>query len=408
MLGVHRARPRRPVAGRARCTAAAPATCSTRSSRAASPSAERRRADDAQVADEPATTIFSVAIVGRPNVGKSTLFNRLIGDDRSVVHDMPGTTRDAIDTVVETPDGPVRFVDTAGMRRKSQDRRGHRVLLVGARAAGDRRRRRRAARHRRHRGRHRTRTSASPSGSTPPAAPIVRAAQQVGAARRAEQRAERRRTRSAASCTSSATSPVLKITALTGKGVHKLLPALADAIERLPPPGAHPGGQRGDPRRPSPPSRRPHGGRGSSTPRRAPPTRRRSRCSPTGSCPPTYLRYLERKLREAFDFGSTPIKLRVRKQLISASVARHTESGPRSVSHRVAESEVLGAFPGAHGYGPHGWPALAVAGGLRRAVGRVGAATRQRRPAPQPRRRARRATPTSSRWLRSDFRKDIH
>jgi GTP-binding protein len=63
--------------------------------------------------------IFSVAIVGRPNVGKSTLFNRLVGDERAVVHDMPGTTRDAIDTVVETDDGPLRFVDTAGMRRKS-------------------------------------------------------------------------------------------------------------------------------------------------------------------------------------------------------------------------------------------------------------------------------------------------
>ena len=61
-----------------------------------------------------------VAIVGRPNVGKSTLFNRLIGDDRSVVHDMPGTTRDAIDTVVETDLGPIRFIDTAGMRRKAK------------------------------------------------------------------------------------------------------------------------------------------------------------------------------------------------------------------------------------------------------------------------------------------------
>ena len=64
--------------------------------------------------------MFSVALVGRPNVGKSTLFNRLIGEDRAVVHDMPGTTRDTIDTVVDTDDGPIRFVDTAGMRRKAK------------------------------------------------------------------------------------------------------------------------------------------------------------------------------------------------------------------------------------------------------------------------------------------------
>jgi GTP-binding protein len=69
-------------------------------------------------ADSPGT--ISVAIVGRPNVGKSTLFNRLIGDERAIVHDMPGTTRDTIDTVVETADGPVRFIDTAGMRRRGK------------------------------------------------------------------------------------------------------------------------------------------------------------------------------------------------------------------------------------------------------------------------------------------------
>lgn len=61
-----------------------------------------------------------VALVGRPNVGKSTLFNRLVGAERSVVHDMPGTTRDAIDTLVETPEGPLVFIDTAGMRRRSK------------------------------------------------------------------------------------------------------------------------------------------------------------------------------------------------------------------------------------------------------------------------------------------------
>ena len=64
--------------------------------------------------------VVSVAIVGRPNVGKSTLFNRLIGEDRAVVHDMPGTTRDSIDTVVETEAGTLRFIDTAGMRRRSR------------------------------------------------------------------------------------------------------------------------------------------------------------------------------------------------------------------------------------------------------------------------------------------------
>jgi len=85
----------------------------------------RREGDEVEVAKKkPAYTevprIPRVSIVGRPNVGKSTLFNRLVGHDRSVVHDMPGTTRDSIDTVVTTPDGPITFVDTAGMRRRSR------------------------------------------------------------------------------------------------------------------------------------------------------------------------------------------------------------------------------------------------------------------------------------------------
>ena len=68
--------------------------------------------------------VASVAIVGQPNVGKSTLFNRLIGDERSVVHDLPGTTRDSIDTLVATPDGQIRFIDTAGMRRRAKEAAG--------------------------------------------------------------------------------------------------------------------------------------------------------------------------------------------------------------------------------------------------------------------------------------------
>ena len=76
--------------------------------------------EDPEEGNEQGEKIIGVTLVGRPNVGKSTLFNRLIGENRSVVHDMPGTTRDTIDTVVETENGPVRFIDTAGMRRKAR------------------------------------------------------------------------------------------------------------------------------------------------------------------------------------------------------------------------------------------------------------------------------------------------
>jgi GTP-binding protein len=63
--------------------------------------------------------IPSVALIGRQNVGKSSLFNRLVGSDRVVVDDRPGTTRDAVDSLVGFPDGRTyRFVDTAGLRRK--------------------------------------------------------------------------------------------------------------------------------------------------------------------------------------------------------------------------------------------------------------------------------------------------
>ncbi|HEV8683588.1 MAG TPA: ribosome biogenesis GTPase Der, partial [Actinomycetota bacterium] len=59
------------------------------------------------------------SIVGRPNVGKSSLFNRLVGQERSVVYEDAGTTRDAVEALVTWPGGHVRFVDTAGLRRPS-------------------------------------------------------------------------------------------------------------------------------------------------------------------------------------------------------------------------------------------------------------------------------------------------
>jgi len=61
-----------------------------------------------------------VAIVGRPNAGKSSLFNAIAGETRTIVSDIAGTTRDAIDSVVETDAGRFRFIDTAGMRKAAK------------------------------------------------------------------------------------------------------------------------------------------------------------------------------------------------------------------------------------------------------------------------------------------------
>lgn len=73
-------------------------------------------ADETAQADRP----IRVAIVGKPNVGKSSLVNALTGETRSIVSDIAGTTRDAIDSLVETDQGPFMLVDTAGMRKKSR------------------------------------------------------------------------------------------------------------------------------------------------------------------------------------------------------------------------------------------------------------------------------------------------
>jgi GTPase len=66
-----------------------------------------------------------VALVGKPNVGKSSLLNKLAGDDRSVVHDVAGTTVDPVDSLIELGGKTWRFVDTAGLRRKVGQASGH-------------------------------------------------------------------------------------------------------------------------------------------------------------------------------------------------------------------------------------------------------------------------------------------
>jgi GTP-binding protein len=64
--------------------------------------------------------LLNIAIIGRPNVGKSSLTNRLAGHTRSIVSDVAGTTRDAVDTIIEVGEKHYRLVDTAGMRKKTQ------------------------------------------------------------------------------------------------------------------------------------------------------------------------------------------------------------------------------------------------------------------------------------------------
>ena len=74
--------------------------------------------------DEVGEEAIRVAVLGRPNVGKSSLVNALVGQDRVIVSDMPGTTRDSIDTILRRGDTTFVLVDTAGLRRKRRHRQG--------------------------------------------------------------------------------------------------------------------------------------------------------------------------------------------------------------------------------------------------------------------------------------------
>ncbi|MCM8710486.1 ribosome biogenesis GTPase Der [Clostridium sp. SYSU_GA19001] len=70
--------------------------------------------------DEEQEEYIKIAMIGKPNVGKSSLINKLLGEERVIVSDIPGTTRDAIDSALETEEGKFLLIDTAGLRRKSK------------------------------------------------------------------------------------------------------------------------------------------------------------------------------------------------------------------------------------------------------------------------------------------------
>lgn len=70
--------------------------------------------------EEDEGEMIRVAVIGKPNVGKSSLVNRIVGENRCIVSNIAGTTRDAIDTAVENSFGKFTFIDTAGLRRKSK------------------------------------------------------------------------------------------------------------------------------------------------------------------------------------------------------------------------------------------------------------------------------------------------
>jgi GTP-binding protein len=255
---------------------------------------------------EPEDDVPAVAIVGRPNVGKSTLFNRLIGDERSIVHDQPGTTRDTIDTVVETPHGPFRFVDTAGMRRKSRIEDGPEFYsLVRALQAIDRAQIALLVIDASEGVTHQDQRLAERVDAAGTAVVVVlNKWDTLDAEGRAQVTVD-----VADRLGFMGYAPVLKVSAKSGKGVHKILPALGEAVEaaarRVPTGELNQLLQSAQAAQPAPGAKVLYATQGATDP----PT---FTLFTNRALPPAYLRYLERRIREHFGFGPTPLKLRVR------------------------------------------------------------------------------------------------
>ena len=250
----------------------------------------------------------SVAIVGRPNVGKSTLFNRLIGEERSVTHDAPGTTRDTVDTLVETESGPVRFLDTAGLRRRAKageateyyslvralqaiDHADAALLVIDATEGVTHQDQRLAER-------------IDAAGS--PVVIVLNKWELLPTEQRETVMID-----IADRLGFLGYSPVLKVSARTGLGVHRLMPALDQAISeyhrRIPTAELNKAIQAAQAAHPPPNARILYATQGATDP----PT---FTIFANRALPAPYLRYLERSIREHFGFGPTPLKIRVRRR----------------------------------------------------------------------------------------------
>ncbi len=257
-------------------------------------------------AEAEVTVAAAIAIVGRPNVGKSTLFNRLIGDERSIVHDLPGTTRDAIDTVIETEAGALRLVDTAGMRRRARegdapeyyslvrslralDQSDVALLVLDATEGVTHQDQRLAER-------------IDASGS-----PIVILLNKWDLLPTDDRLAMGEEVTEKLAFLGYA--PVLRISAKTGLGVSRLLPLVRSAIEayhrRIPTSRLNEALRAAQSAHPAAGARILYGVQGAIDP----PT---VTLFATRRLPPPYLRYLERFLRERFQLGPSPLELRVR------------------------------------------------------------------------------------------------
>ncbi len=253
------------------------------------------------------TGVPRVAVVGRPNVGKSSLFNRLVGEERAIVDPVPHTTRDAIEEVVEFDDEPWMFVDTAGLRRRyrhgedielySVDRTRRAVegadlvvfVIDGSEPLGEQDQRLGALVRDAGRG----------------IVLVVNKWDLVSPERRVDLERELQRLLAFA-----AWAPRLNVSALTRRGIDRLLPRLRevwqayhmriptgelnvwlqDTTTRVPPPSTRGG--------------RPLRIRYATQVRTAPPT---FLLFANGPVPTTYRRYLERQLRDRYGFVGVPL-----------------------------------------------------------------------------------------------------